>query len=264
VPPRDPHAVLGIPPDASQATIKATWRRLAREHHPDLATADAAAARRATRRMAEINTAYEALTRGTSAAGRAAASRATGDRRPAGSRGARGEPAGDAADGSSAAGTDGRGRPPRGGQPTARPRPVTGRVDTTATFRPRNATLGAAARPRGQSPPPPPRPVREPLRASDPNGPVERSRAARHRRTPEPSLATASAHEIDFGKFRGHTLGEIAAFEPSYIDWLARTVTRDRDLTLSARVLQADLDRRGVVRRIRESARRGPSFGLFD
>ena len=38
---RDPHEVLGVDRDASQATVKAAWRCLAREHHPDLA-ADAA------------------------------------------------------------------------------------------------------------------------------------------------------------------------------------------------------------------------------
>src|SRR3954447_10928744 len=61
VPKRDPHDVLGVPRDASQATIKAAWRRLAREHHPDLATDGPAAAAAATRRMVEINRAYEQL-----------------------------------------------------------------------------------------------------------------------------------------------------------------------------------------------------------
>ena len=65
---RDPHEVLGVDRDASQATVKAAWRRLAREHHPDLAP-DSAARRDATRRMAEINAAYQALR--SSAAGRA-------------------------------------------------------------------------------------------------------------------------------------------------------------------------------------------------
>ncbi|MER3418505.1 MAG: hypothetical protein C4343_05290, partial [Chloroflexota bacterium] len=49
---RDPHEVLGVEPGASQAAIKAAWRRLAREHHPDLTGDDPVAARRATRRMA--------------------------------------------------------------------------------------------------------------------------------------------------------------------------------------------------------------------
>lgn len=53
---------------------------------------------------------------------------------------------------------------------------------------------------------------------------------------------------MEFGKFRGHTLGEIAAFEPSYIDWVASTVTRDPDLVAAARVIRADLDVRGIIR----------------
>jgi hypothetical protein len=56
---------------------------------------------------------------------------------------------------------------------------------------------------------------------------------------------------MPFGKFHGHTLGEIAAFEPSYIDWVASTITRDPELIAAARVLRDDLDRQGVVRRIR-------------
>jgi len=63
VPSRDPHDVLGVEPGASAAAIKAAWRRLAREHHPDVASSDPAAVRRATRRMAEINAAYADLTR---------------------------------------------------------------------------------------------------------------------------------------------------------------------------------------------------------
>jgi hypothetical protein len=54
---------------------------------------------------------------------------------------------------------------------------------------------------------------------------------------------------VEFGKFHGHTLGEIAAFEPSYIDWVASTVTRDPELVAAARVVQADLDARGIGRR---------------
>ncbi len=65
---------------------------------------------------------------------------------------------------------------------------------------------------------------------------------------------------LEFGKFRGHTLGEVAAFEPSYVDWLARTITRDRDLVAAARVVQADLDARGVARRVHETPPRRSPF----
>jgi curved DNA-binding protein CbpA len=249
VPHRDPHAVLGVDPGASQATIKSAWRRLAREHHPDLAGADAAAARRATRRMAEINAAYETLR--TPGASRAASA----TRRPGA-----GPPS------TEASASPGRGRP-SGPPPSPRTRPVTGRVDTSQTARPRNATVGRPARPAGQPPLRPDRTAREPLRASDPNGPIHHGRMKRYRRPPDPELDEALTIEIEFGKFRGHTLGEIAAFEPSYIDWVAKTITRDRDLVSAARVVQADLDRRGVVRRVREPATtpaRSPFAGPID
>jgi DnaJ domain len=232
VPSRDPYAVLGVERGASQATIKAAWRRLAREHHPDLAT-DEAARRRADRRMAEINAAYELARKA-----------------PAGRRAAKGARGGGEENGPARSRTAGPPPPP----PT---RPVTGRVDTSATVRPRNSTLGRSAVPPGHQPYRPARSTPEAPRASDPTGPLERARLRRHRRRPDPSLEDAKGHVIEFGKFRGHTLGEIGAFEPSYVDWLARTITRDPELVAAARVVQADLDERGVQRRVRE-ARRDP------
>ena len=208
--------MLGVDRGASQATIKAAWRRLARQHHPDLTGGDPALARTATRRMAEINQAYEQLR--------------------VGSPGRSGPTSG-----------DGRRGPPR-----ERPsRPVTGRVDTSSTFRPRNTTMGPARR---HEPPPPlrvDRLRREPLRASQPTGPMARGRLRNFSPPPLPSLDEAAGFTIAFGKFHGHTLGEIAAFEPTYIDWLARTIARDPDLLAAARVVQDDLDRRSVPRRPR-------------
>lgn len=214
---RDPHDVLGVPADASQATIKAAWRKLARVHHPDVAGADPAAARVATRKMAEINRAYEQLQ----------------VRTPK--------------DGSE----EGPGRP-AGGPPRPRPsKPVTGRFDTSQTFRPRDTRTGPAGSPPGQEPFRGDRVDREPPRASQPTGPLNRGRDPHHRPAPLPSVADARTHPIDFGKFHGHSLGEIAAFEPSYIDWLARTISHDPELVAAARALQADLDARGVIRRPR-------------
>jgi curved DNA-binding protein CbpA len=231
VPKRDPHDVLGVRPGASAATIKAAWRRLARAHHPDLTGDDPAASRVATRRMAEINDAYESLRRadvqrraGLAGAAAAAASES-------------GPPVG---------GATRRG----GGPPRPRPsRPVTARLDTSDTFRPRNATTSPRASLPGQPPVRLDRLEREPLRASQPTGPLERARVRRFRPPPAPSLDAARDLELAFGKFRGHTLGEVAAFEPSYVDWLANTITRDPDLVAAARVIAEDLDRRGIVRR---------------
>lgn len=236
---RDPRVVLGVTDGASPAQIKAAWRRLARTNHPDLTGDDPAASRAATTRMAEINDAYAALTR-----------------KSAGNRGD--------ADGAGDSATFEEARPRRGGPPPPRPtRPVTGRVDMSHTFRARNQVLGGSGRRATLSGQPPMRsdPVdREPPRASTPTGPLVRDRLRHFRRPPAPPLSAAEATVIAFGKFHGHTLGQIAAFEPSYIDWVASTVSHDPDLVLAARVIQADLDRRGVARRAHASAeRRGRS-----
>ncbi|MEA2520332.1 MAG: DnaJ domain [Chloroflexota bacterium] len=223
--------------------IKAAWRRLARTHHPDLTGDDPEASRVATQRMAEINDAYAALTR---------------DGGRLGTRWA-GSPAGTD---TSAPSAPGSGTSRQGGPPRPKPtRPVTARVDTSHTVRPRNQPIrpvraagetddGPALR--GQSPyrvyvP------REPPRASMPTGPMARSMARDFRQPPMPDLADALETELPFGKFHGHTLGQVASFEPSYIDWLATTITRDRDLVAAARVVRDDLDRRGVPRRVRPS-----------
>jgi len=185
--------------------------------------------------MAEINDAYAALTREAEADRRARA----GERADFGGEGGAGQ---------------------RGGPPRPRPtRPVTGRVDMTGTFRQRNQTTGGngTAAPGGRRPRPHPTqpPLRgervrqEPPRASTPTGPLERDRVRHFRRPTPPTLDAARDHAMEFGKFHGHTLGEIAAFEPSYIDWVAGTVTRDPELVAAARVIQGDLDARGITRR---------------
>ena len=147
---------------------------------------------------------------------------------------------------------DGRRHGRSAGPPPPRPtRPVTGRVDTTSTFRPRHSTTGPRVRPAGQAPPRADRLAREPLRASQPTGPLNRGRLRGFRPPPPPSLDEARALVIEFGKFHGHSLGQIADFEPTYIDWLARTISRDPELVAAARAVQDDLDARGIVRQPR-------------
>ena len=53
----DPYAILGLPKTATLAEVKAAFRRLAREHHPDANAQDLDAERRFKR----IARAYEAL-----------------------------------------------------------------------------------------------------------------------------------------------------------------------------------------------------------
>lgn len=60
---RDPYAVLGIPPTATEEEIKAAYRKLARRYHPDHFAGDKEAARKAEEKMKEINEAYDLLTR---------------------------------------------------------------------------------------------------------------------------------------------------------------------------------------------------------
>ena len=238
---RDPHAVLGVERGASQAEVKAAWRRLARENHPDLTGKEPGSVRAATRRMAQINAAYERLREGADAK-----RRRTGEGR--------------AEERTERESADLRGRKRPSGPPPPKPtRPVTGRLDTSGTFRVRNrTTTPRGTRSHASAEPPPTRPAaedREPPRASDPTGPLRRARIHRFRRAPLPDLAAARSVEMEFGKFRGHTLGEIAAFEPSYIDWISSTISRDADLVAAARSIVEDLDRRGIVRRSRETDR---------
>jgi hypothetical protein len=237
---RDPHEVLGIEPGANPAQVKAAWRRLARKHHPDLTGDNPEASRVATRQMAEINDAYAALTRPGRADrpwGEDPGTSAARDAREAGRSGSR-----------------------RGGPPRPKPsRPVTARVDTTGTVRPRNQSIRPPATARastlsGHQPLRIPVEEREPPRASTPTGPLARSRIRNFRRPVSPPLSEALERELEFGKFHGHTLGQVAAFEPSYIDWLATTITRDPDLVAAARVVRDDLDMKGIVRHERPPA----------
>jgi curved DNA-binding protein CbpA len=237
VPHKTPHITLGVEAGATPDEIKAAWRSLARQHHPDLTGDDPDAASRATRRMAEINAAYAALTREDGRPDR----RAGQDR----GRHAASDTSGSGSNGSTAHDAARRAGP----APKPTP-PVTARVDMSHTVRPRNAVLS----PRGARHPlsgqPPLRADRQApeLRASDPTGPMERGRLANHRPLPPPTLDEAADVELEFGKFHGHTLGEVAAFEPSYIDWLAGTVTRNPELVAAARVIAEELDRRGILR----------------
>jgi curved DNA-binding protein CbpA len=224
----DPYRVLDLSRDASAHEIKRRWRELARAHHPDRA-ADGEEQQRLTTRMARINAAYDVL--------RDPVRRARYDATPAArrERAAAGHP------------TDEDSGPP---PPPPTP-PVTARFDTSALFRARNGrTLRPFVMPGGQAP------AdwrlhgrRRDLRASAPTGPAARSRHATHIRLP--SLEEARGTILGFGRFHGLTLGEVAEREPTYIDWIASTITRDRDLVMRARVIASDLDERGVERRPR-------------
>ncbi len=243
MPQRNPFTVLEIPLDATSDTIKAAWRRLARQHHPDVASGDESVERHANRRMAEINAAYHELNdperrqRHREAAARAARGGQSGE-----------WPGGPAA-GDPSTVPDHRSGPvpqPRTG------RPVTARIDTSALLRPRNSTL----HPLDRSPLPglPPRPRsaedREPPRASTPSGPTHR-RPGPDLEGELPTLADALDTRLRFGKFEGLTLADVAELEPTYVDWIVRTIDRDAGLVMAARVVLRYLERTGAPRRRR-------------
>ncbi len=54
---KDYYAILGVPPDADDQTIKKAYRKLARQYHPDVNPGD----KQVEERFKEINEAYEAL-----------------------------------------------------------------------------------------------------------------------------------------------------------------------------------------------------------
>jgi curved DNA-binding protein CbpA len=242
--PRNPFTVLGLPLDASAEAIKVAWRHLARQHHPDVASGDPAHERTATRTMAEINAAYQEL--------RDPTKRRV--HREAAVRAARAGTAGTTAGAPPERGADPRANG-NGGWP--RPtvgRPVTARIDTSALLRPRNSTL----RPLEHSPLPglPPRPRfqegREPPRASTPTGPMHRRRGPTFE-ADLPSPAEAMETRLKFGKFAGRTLGEVAAIEPSYLEWIVRTIG-DPEVSLASRV---------VLRYVASSPMRRPRLDMF-
>jgi curved DNA-binding protein CbpA len=246
MPPRNPFVVLELPLDATADGIKAAWRRLARQHHPDVASGDLGVERRANHRMAEINAAYHELSdperrqRHRESAARAARAGHSGE-----------WPGGTAAGDPSHSPYRRSTRVPlsRAG------RPVTARIDTSALLRPRNATL----RPLDRSPLPglPPRPRsaedREPPRASTPTGPTHR-RPGPNLEAEMPALAEALETRLKFGKFEGLTLADVADLEPTYVDWIVRTIDRDAGLLLAARVVLRYLERSGAIRRRRLDA----------
>jgi curved DNA-binding protein CbpA len=242
----DPYAVLDVEPSASAAQIKRRWRELAREHHPDAAAAagdSTSDAERRTTRMARINAAYDLL--------RDPIRRAKYDSSPLGRRsrgdGSTHRPSADGFGPAADNGAEGAGGPP----PPPPTRPVTARFDTTAAFHRRNATT-STRKPSLRGHPPTDRRagVGRDLRASTPTGPV-RSRLS-SQRVPLPTLEEARGTPLEFGRFHGFTLGQIAELEPTYVDWIAKTITRDRDLVMRARVIQSDMDERGIDRPVRQ------------
>jgi hypothetical protein len=98
----------------------------------------------------------------------------------------------------------------------------------------------------------------EPPRASTPTGPTHR-RPGPNMDGELPTIADALETPVHFGKFEGLTLGDIAELEPTYVDWIVRTIDRDPSLVLGARVVLRYLERSGALHRRRLDTEVPPS-----
>ncbi len=128
--------------------------------------------------------------------------------------------------------------------------PVKARLDTSSTFvvlNQRTTPPGSRHPLGGQAPHERDRNIPD-LRASKPSGPLERDIDPDYIVPDLPGVDDALDMLLTFGKFHGHSLGQVLSFEPSYLDWLAETYNRDPEISAAARVLVAELDRRGIRR----------------
>jgi curved DNA-binding protein CbpA len=217
----DAYRVLQVDPEAEDEVIQAAYRRLARKYHPDLATGAEAAAR-----MAGINAAWELIGKPASRAAYDRA-RAVGSVDPA----SRADP--------SAPGTGGpaAGRPDTGIGATVLSGPPSGAERPPETVS-RDWTSGRSTHGGGFD---------ASMRAPDGLGAAGAP----------PGRPSGSV--LNFGRYSGWSLGEIARGDLEYIEWLDRMpIGRsyreeiDAILRASGRRRSADAertDRRGLFRR---------------
>jgi curved DNA-binding protein CbpA len=186
----DPYKVLQVDSEAEDEVIQAAYRRLARKYHPDLASTPEAATR-----MSAINAAWELIgdpaARAAFDLGRAAKAdtpRGGDDRAPA--SGAKGGPA------------------------PSQPRPSSsgsGRTDA-----PRAPSGGAAREPEIVSP------DWTSGRSSQGSGYDESMHKAQGHGAAGPPPGRPSGTVLNFGRYAGWSLGEVARHDLEYIEWLDR------------------------------------------
>jgi curved DNA-binding protein CbpA len=219
--PNDPYKILQVDSEAEDEVIQAAYRRLARKYHPDLATTPEAATR-----MAAINAAWELIGEPTA--------RLAFDRQ----RGSLSLPPAPAPHPDSTGGARGA-RTAGGGQGSA---------------------PGGASAPGGSAPPP------ESVsrdwtsgRSTQGSGYEESMRAADGFGAAGSPPGRPSGTVLNFGRYAGWSLGEIARRDLEYVEWLDRApIGRnyrqeiDEILRTSGRRRSADpaeTDRRGLFRR---------------
>jgi curved DNA-binding protein CbpA len=185
----DPYKVLQVDPEAEDEVIQAAYRRLARKYHPDLATTPGAEAR-----MSAINAAWELI--GEPAARRAydrkrtplAPGPAVAHTEPEAASSSRSNPAPQPPGASRSASPPYRSNPPPAGPPP----PETVSRDWTSG----RSTQGSSYDPS--------------MRAADGFGAAG------------PPPGQPSGTVLNFGRYAGWSLGEVARTDLEYIEWLDR------------------------------------------
>jgi DnaJ-like protein/exodeoxyribonuclease X-like protein len=259
----DPYRVLQVDPQADAEIIQVVYRRLARMYHPDVMPGPEAAAR-----MTEINTAMEilgdperraaydrgrdfqdAVARNAAAAAEAAEAAAAGSDDTAGPM--PGGPAGSTSSGGEA--WDSKSRPTGG-----RGQSGGGKGPTGSTKSPSGARSGPAEPAKA----PPPHTV-------SPDWTMGRSTIGgvydpSQMRTPDgegaagPPPGNPSGTVLNFGRYNGWSLGEVARRDLEYLEWLdrmaiGRTYREEIDVLLRQygrrRASKVDDERRGLFRR---------------
>ena len=218
----DPYKILQVDSEAEDEVIQAAYRRLARKYHPDLAATDEAA-----KRMSAINAAWELI-------GDAAARQAF-DR-------ARAAEAATAANPTSS---------PTTGASASANRPSTSPSKSTSK-------AGPAVAP-AQPPPDVVSPDWTPGRSSEGSGYDDSMRKAEGHGAAGPPPGRPSGTVLNFGRYAGWSLGEVARHDLEYVEWLDRApIGRnyrqeiDDILRTSGRRRSADTeasDRHGLYRR---------------
>ena len=224
----DPYKVLQVDSEAEDEVIQAAYRRLARKYHPDLAASPDAA-----NRMAAINAAWELIGE--------PAKRAAFDRERAPLATTPPQPAGgvDRAQQASGSGASGGGA-------------------WTGTRSGSSSTGGGTS---SASTPPPETVSRDWTsgRSTQGSGYQESMHAADGFGAAGPPPGRPSGTVLNFGRYAGWSLGEVARSDMEYIEWLDRApIGRnyrqeiDEILRKSGRRKSADAgetDRRGLFRR---------------
>jgi curved DNA-binding protein CbpA len=188
----DPYKVLQVDSEAEDEVIQAAYRRLARKYHPDLAATPEAAAR-----MSAINAAWELIGDPAARAAFDLSRTPTSDTRHGSD---------DRAQASAA----------KGGAAPSQPRPSTSTPGSGRTDAPRAPSAGAAPEPEIVSP------DWTPGRSSQGGGYDESMHKAQGHGAAGPPPGRPSGTVLNFGRYAGWSLGEVARHDLEYIEWLDR------------------------------------------